>query len=59
MTPQDEALELTVDFWNKFLEIESLHPCDKQEVCHHLHCIQNLLYAHKYKIEVPNNNMLK
>jgi hypothetical protein len=59
MTPQDKALELTVDLWNEFLNIENLHPCDKNEFCHHLHCLQNLLYAHKYKMEVPNNTMLK
>jgi hypothetical protein len=55
----DNVIKLTVELWNTFLLIDNLHPCDRNEFCHHLHCIQNMIYAHKYKIEVPNNDMLK
>jgi len=59
VSPQNKCIEITVSLWNEFCNIENLHPSDKHEFCHHLHCLQNLLYAHKYKIEIPNNTMLK
>jgi len=59
MLPENKCIDITVDLWNTFIQIQGLHPDDKPDFRHHLHAIQNILYAHKYKTEVPNNRMLK
>lgn len=46
-----EAMELTVDLWNKICEIDErfLHPLDKSETCGDIHDIQNRIYSIAYK----------
>lgn len=57
--PKNKCLDLTVELWNTFIQIKGLHGDDCPDFRHHLHAIQNILYTHKYKTEVPNNRMLK
>lgn len=55
--PHDKCLFLIADAWNEFLKVENKHPDDINDFRYHIHALQNMLYAHKYKIEVPNSGM--
>lgn len=57
MKPQDKCLDLCVELINEFHNIENKHPSDLGDVIFHIHAIQNILYAHKYKVEVPDSGM--
>lgn len=57
-TSQDKCLELTVELWNEFQTIENKHPDDNNEFRLHIHAIQNILYTHKYKMEVKGSDLI-
>lgn len=45
MEKEQDALRLTVDLWNKCLELPVMHEDDNNDIRFHLHAIQNILYA--------------
>lgn len=51
----NKCMELTVEFWNTFLTINS-HPMDNQETCRDINDIQNRMYsiAHRHDIKLKN-----
>lgn len=51
MDIQDKTLKISADLWNEFLNIpeNEKHPDDTNDFRHHLHALQNILYAQKYK----------
>lgn len=57
MKPEDKILDALCEVWNEFQNVENKHPDDNNEFRFHIHALQNLLYAHKYKMEVQNNGM--
>jgi hypothetical protein len=57
MKPEDKTLGCLADAWNQFQAVENKHPDDLNDFRFHIHALQNLLYAHKYKQEVPESGM--
>lgn len=46
MTKQEkDILNLTGELWNKFLALPVMHDDDVPDVRHHIHAIQNIIYA--------------
>lgn len=57
MKPEDKTLSHLADAWNEFQSVSNKHPDDLGDFRFHIHALQNLLYAHKYKQEVPGSGM--
>lgn len=51
ITAQENCLKLTGDLWNELqsiLAIDDVHPDDMNDLRHHIHAIQNILYTQLY-----------
>lgn len=57
MKPEDKTLTLITDAWNQYQAVDNKHPDDLNDFRFHIHALQNLLYASKYKQEVPGSGM--
>jgi hypothetical protein len=55
MKKQDIALKKTAELWNAFMDIPltEVHSDDTNDFRHHLHALQNILYAQLYKNQDP------
>lgn len=57
MKPEDKTIQHLVDAWNQYQAVDNKHPDDLNDFRFHIHALQNLLYVHKYKMEVPGSGM--
>lgn len=47
-----DAFVLTIDLWNALMALPIIHPDDIHEARFHVHAIQNMLLARKYKSDM-------
>jgi len=50
-TKEQEALDLTIQLWNKIMELDILHHNENQEHCRDIHNIQNRLQSRVFLTE--------
>lgn len=50
MNIQDKVLDKSRELWDEFMKIpqSQMHPDDTNDFRHHLHALQNIMYAQKY-----------
>jgi len=50
MDIQDKVLDKSRELWDEFMKIpqSQMHPDDTNDFRHHLHALQNIMYAQKY-----------
>lgn len=50
MDIQDKVLDKSGELWDEFMKIpqSQMHPDDTNDFRHHLHALQNIMYAQKY-----------
>lgn len=42
---EKEVLDLSAELWNKFLQLDEIHPDDVPEFRFHIHALQNIVFA--------------